>query len=215
MKTIKYFLLISFIFSTNMLFAQLAGEEEDNYDPADFTENQQVVKTPIEDVKAVDKTSKLSYKIDLGTSFTTTAFGSFLDVYTAPQISYKFSPKMELSTGVLLINSSAPDYMARNGGSNFTNAYLFGKLSYQATEKLRISGEILYGMYNDPLMNSMNKNKNDYYVNFNAEYKINDSFKIGIQLSSSNLRYGYGNTPYAFSNPYRHSNPLYNSPFGY
>lgn len=216
MKTIKYFLLISFIFFVNMLFAQIAGEEDDSYDPADFSENQQIQKDTVAHVKNTNKNSKLSYKIDLGTSFTSTGYGSFLDVYTAPQISYKFSPRMELSTGVLLINSTIPDYFqANNNVTNSVGAYLFGKLSYQATEKLRISGEILYGMNNTPYSYNTSRNKSDYYIDFNAEYKINDSFKIGLRVSNSNLNSPYGLNPYSFNNPYRRANPLYNSPLGY
>ncbi len=216
MKIIKYIVLLNFIFTTSYIFAQT---EEDNYDPANFIENQAV--TQENNSEAVNnesnsttdqKNSKLSYTIEMGSSVSTSsAFGTSMNFYTAPQINYNFTPKLQFSAGVFIINSTIPNYFTEgsssSGSTNFTRTYLMSKVSYQATEKLRISGEILYGMNKNPYSLN-NNNKSEYVINFDAEYKINDSFKIGIQLSGHNL-----NTPYGYSNTFAPLNSNYNSPF--
>ena len=132
-----------------------------------------------------------------------------MNFYTAPQINYNFTPKLQFSMGVLIVNSTIPNsFINENSKVNRTNTYLINKISYQATEKLRISGEILYGLNNNSY-NPNAYNKNKYMVNFDAEYKINDSFSIGVQVSSHNL-----NLPYSYSNPFAPTNNNYNKPFG-
>lgn len=214
MNVTKYFFLLVFLFITSNLFAQ--NEEDDNYDPANFIENQTITNENNTKDQNNKKASKLSYNIELGSSITTnSAFGTFVNVYTAPQINYNFTPKLQLSTGVLLINSSIPAYTNETGSSsgvsNFTRSYLFSKINYQATEKLRISGEILYGMNKNPYGLNQGSKKSEYVMNFNAEYKINENFRIGLQLSGHNLNSPYGYNPY--TNPFRPMNSFYNSPF--
>jgi len=221
MNNTKYYILFVIIFITPYLFAQT--EEGDNYDPANFIENQTVTKnTEIKnpDFEANDelnnnKSSKLSYNVEIGTSISTNSFGSFVDIYTAPQINYNFTPRLQFSTGFLLINSSIPAYYTNEnsspGISNYTRSYFLNKISYQATEKLRISGEILYGMNKNPYGLNQNSKKNEYIVNFNAEYKINENFRIGLQLSGHNLNSPYGYNTY--TNPFRPINSFYSSPF--
>jgi len=210
MKDLKYipvFALI-FIFSINeVLWAQ-----NDEYDPANFISAQETTSnTQTEKSEENNKLSKWSYNLNMGTSFSTSSFGSFLDVYTAPQINYNLSPKWQISAGVLIMNSTLVNGTADGQSVNQTRAYIMNRISYQANEKLRISGEILYGMNKSPFQTDI-KQKNEYSINFDAEYKINDSFSIGLKVSSSNMNpYGY--------NPYYPGiapiSPLYRSPFEY
>ena len=213
MKITKHIIILSFLLSTTYIFAQ---NEDDNYDPANFIENQEVSKTSkVENnenqTEGIDnkENSKISYNIEVGTSIMTSSYGTAMNFYTAPQINYNFTPKLQFSMGVLIMNSTIPNsFINENSNVNSTNAYLINKISYQATEKLRISGEILYGLNNNSY-NPNGYNKNKYMVNFDAEYKINDSFSIGVQVSSHNL-----NSPYSYSNPFAPTNNNYNSPFG-
>jgi len=219
MNITKYIILFVFLFISSYAFAQT---DDDNYDPANFIENQTIKKdigtessnSEVKDVNS-EKSSKISYNIELGSSVATNSvYGTSMNFYTAPQINYNFTPKLQLSTGFLIINSTMPvNYLNENtssGVTNFTRSYFLNKISYQASEKLRISGEILYGMNKNPYGLSQNGNKNEYVISFDAEYKINENFKVGIQLSGHNL-----NSPYAYSNSFRPLNSNYNSPFGF
>jgi len=217
MKQAKYFSLVVFTFFSFSIFAQ---SESDNYDPANFIENQTIKKdlsTESENSEVKDinneENSKLSYQVEIGSSVTSSAFGTSMNFYTAPQINYNFTPKLQFSAGVFIINSTIPTrYFNENasstGTTNLTRSYFMNKISYQASEKLRISGEILYGMNKNPYSISPNSNKSEYLINFDAEYKINENFKIGIKLSGSNL-----NSPYGYSNSFGPINSYYNSPF--
>ncbi|MEN8121778.1 MAG: hypothetical protein ABFS35_15615 [Bacteroidota bacterium] len=214
MNIAKYFLLSLLIFGTSNLFAQ--NEEGDDYDPANFIENQTTTKVNNAENQDIEKASKLSYNIELGSSISTSStFGTSVDFFTAPQINYNFTPRLQFATGVLLINSSNPAYTNETGSSrgvsNFTRSYLFNKINYQATEKLRISGEILYGMNKNPYGVDLGSKKSEYVMNFNAEYKINENFRIGLQLSGHNLNSPYGYNSY--TNPFRPMNSFYSSPF--
>ena len=213
MNIIKYIFLSILLLGTFNLFAQ--NEEEDSYDPASFIENQTIIKENNTEEQNKEKASKFSYNIELGTSISTSsAFGTSVDVFTAPQINYNFTPKLQLAAGVLLINSSIPAYPSEigstSGVSNFTRSYIFSKINYQATEKLRISGEILYGMNKNPYGLYQDSKKSEYIMNFSAEYKINENFRIGLQLSGNNLNSPYYNS---YANPFRPMNSFYHSPF--
>ncbi len=209
MNNIKYFLLFIFLIPVNFAFAQ----DDDNYDPASFMPNQ----TNSSDLKFTENTkskdfSKWTYNLNMGTSFSTGTFGSFLDIYTAPQINYNFSPKWQFSTGLLIMNSTLLNSSDDGKSINQTRAYIMNRVSYQVNEKLRISGEILYGMNQSPDGNLGTK-KAEYYINFDAQYKINDSFSIGLRVSGTNM-----NNPYGYNNPFYSGfspAPSYRSPFNY
>ena len=163
------------------------------------------------DSENVKDKSKISYKVEFGSAFSTSkAFGNALSFYTAPQFKYKFTPKLNISAGIMLINTSISDYylIKNQQKRNISQAFMFSGFDYNATEKLRISGEILYGMNNSQMKFSNAKNSSDYSIRFSAEYKINENFSIGFQVVNKNMGYpGYGNQfgNDAFGN--------YNSPF--
>jgi len=153
--------------------------------------------------------SKVNYKVNLGTSFSSSNFGNAVTMYTAPEIRYKLTPKLSISTGVLVTNSTVSDYYLAEKGkqTNFTNVYAFAGVNYQASEKLRISGEILYGMNKSPY--SINSSKNsDYYLRFSAEYKITENLSIGLQVINQNMGYSGYRDPF-YRDPFRtHYDPF-------
>ncbi len=77
-------------------------------------------------------------------------------------------------------------------------------------ERLRISGEILYGLNHSPYNPMNSKRTPEYYLKFGADYKITDNFSIGFQIINQNTN------PYSYSDPfgYRMYNP-YNPFNGY
>lgn len=210
MRNTRYFTLYFFILFSTYVFAQT--EEEDSYDPANFIENQTAIKTDKEEAKKVD--SKFSYNIEMGTSISSSSFGNFASFYTAPQVNYNFAPKLQFSAGVLIVNSGLPAFNSDENVTsslNYTSTYLFNRVNYQATEKLRLSGEFLYGTNN--LHHIVGQaNTNEYIINFSAEYKINKNFSIGLQMSSSKMNTPYGYLPYS-SNLFRPTNLFRNSHF--
>ena len=207
----KYKLAILFL---GIWFSGIAQNAEDNYDPVEFLQINKQNTNTLSNIHTFDKnTTKWTYNLTMGSSFMGSSFGSAVDLYTVPQINYNFSSKWQISAGLLFINSTYSNPNQGETNINQTRSYLMNKLSYQATQKLRISGEILYGMNNASQLSGMRK-KNDYYVNFDAEYKVNDSFSIGFRISGSNMSSPYGLRPlYSGYNPI--SSPFYHSPFNY
>jgi hypothetical protein len=153
--------------------------------------------------------SKVSYQIDLGSSFSASkTFGNALSFYTAPQIKYKFTPKLNLSAGIMLINTSVSNYYLaeKHKNSNINQAFLFSGFDYQATEKLKIYGQIMYGLNSSP--NTMLNNNSQYFLRFDAEYKVTENFSIGLRIMNQNMGYpGYGN--YGVD-PFNNYNSFYN-----
>ncbi|GEM_PF-5252913 len=162
-----------------------------------------------EQLSPINNNSKLSYQIDLGSSFSTSkTFGNSLSFYTAPQIKYKFTPKLNLSAGLMLINTSVSNYYLaeKQGKSNFNQTFLFTGFDYQASEKLKIYGEIMYGLNNSP--HTIINNNSQYYLRFDAEYKVTENFSIGLRIMNQNMGYpGYGN--YGLD-PFNNYNSFYN-----
>ena len=212
MKYLKYFFSVCLLISSGVIFSQT----EDDYDPVNFTSNQ--VRFDANDMQKKQQANndfpKWTYNLNLGTSFTTGNFGlSFLNVYTDPSLSYNINHKWQVSAGLLLINSTLLNTSMEGQSFNKTRAYIMNRVSYQASEKLRISGEILYGMNNQsPFYNNGLKNKKDYYVNFDAQYKINEHFSLGLRVSGSNIRNPYFNPFYQGFAP---AGSFGNTPFNY
>lgn len=207
MYPFKLFVLLILFSAANFATAQ-----DENYDPANFMPNQTNNSADFNTSQNshLKNISKWSYNLNMGTSFSTGTYGSFLDIYTAPQLNYNFSPKWQFTTGLLLMNSTLLNSSANEKSINQTRAYLMNRIAYQANEKLRISGEILYGMNQSPL-NSGFKQKQEYYINFDAQYKINDSFSIGLRVSGTNMNNPYGYNP--FRTGFSPVTPFYRSPF--
>jgi hypothetical protein len=203
-----YSILMIFVFIISS--STLAQEMIYSNDKNDNAPGNEEILQSSHNPELVKGSSKISYKLDMGSSFSTSSmYGNSLSFYTAPQLKYKFTPKLNISAGVMLINTSISDYYTENRQKrNFNQAFVFSGFDYKATEKLRISGEILYGMNKSPYSLNNKTNSSDYFARFSAEYKINDSFSVGFQVINQNMGYSpYGNAfgrdPFGnYSNPF-------------
>jgi hypothetical protein len=157
-------------------------------------------------VKQDKKQSKISYNVELGSSFISSKYyGNALEFYTKPSLRYKLSPKLDITAGVMFINTNIGSYYrSENQNKRNYKAYLTSGFNY-TKEKLRINGEILYGM-NKSFYNTTDKKYSpEYFARFSAEYKITDSFSIGLQIITQNIN---NESPfgYQFNNPYNRYN---------
>ncbi len=213
MKLKIYTILIVFVFaiSNSLLSQEIIYSNDNNENVIAKKETTQLNENKSE----VNKNkSKVSYDVEIGSSFSTSsAYGNALSFYTAPELKYKVAPKLNITAGFIFINTSISDYYfnEKQQKRNINQSYVFSGFEYQASEKLRISGEVLYGINNSQLRTVNTKNPQDYSVRFNAEYKINENFSIGVQIVNQNMgNTGYGNTfgqnPFGF-------NPSYRNPF--
>ncbi len=188
------------VFATSSTLAQNIIYTNDEDELVKFSENN----TSSNQDNRVNKKSKVDYKVNVGSAFTSNKFGNAVSLYTAPEIRFKLTPKLNISTGFLVANTTVSGYyLSENSNKgNFTNTYIYTGIDYYATERLRISGEILYGLNKSPYSFSKNNNSSDYYLRFSAEYKITKNLSVGLQVIKQNNGYpGY-------------RDPFYNDPFG-
>ena len=215
MKNFKVLLfIISLIFTISNINAQEVNYSEDENDYNQFQNNYNEIDygTDVNTSKVLkQKKQKLSYNVNVGSSFSTGAYGNSLNLYTAPKINYNFTPKLSLSTGLIFMNTTI-NANNEEGNTNFNQSYLFNSINYQASEKLKISGEILYGMNKSPYDANSNKTKKDYYLRFNAEYKITKNLTFGIQLAKSSNNF-YNPFAVPSYNPFYNNNPFSNNMF--
>jgi hypothetical protein len=205
MKAFKYFILVVFIIAnSNLLLSQaVIYGNDDNY---------QVKQENIQskDQATLNKQkSKLSYNIDIGSSFTTSKYyGNMLAFYTSPSLKYSLSPSFNLHAGVMLINTNmSSNYLNENQNKKNYSAYFMTGFDY-TKEKLRITGEILYGKNKMPYSLGNNRNTPEYFARFSAEYKITDNLSIGVQVINQNMNQNYFNPyGYQYNNPYQRYNP--------
>jgi hypothetical protein len=181
------------IHSQNVIYTNeeeiIQPSEENNTDYLQNDENQ--------------NTSKVNYNVNVGTSVTSSKFGNAVSLYTAPEIRYRLAPKLSISTGFLITNTTISGYYAeeKERQSNFTNTYVYTGIDYYANERLRISGEILYGINQPKYSVFGNNSSSDYYLRFSAEYKITKSLSVGVQIINHNMGYPGYNDPF-YRNPF-------------
>ena len=206
--------LLSFLLvlsSVNYIVSQNEENEIIYVNNNDVIESQTGEKSEVsQESMLIKKESNVNYKVNLGTSFSTSNFGNAISTYAAPEIRFGLAPKLSISTGFLVTNTTISDYYLteKEGRNNFTNAYAFAGVDYQATQRLRISGEILYGMNKSPYTFDNNKSA-DYYLSFSAEYKITENLSVGLQVVNQNMGYSGFRNPFnrdAFGN---YHNPYY------
>ncbi len=190
MKLLKTIIVIFIISLSSNIYAQIIPSCRD-YVGANENNQEQ---------KADDKKSNLQYSVNVGTSVSTGYLGNALNVFAEPELRYRLSPRWSISTGFLIMNSNISDlYSDRyKGRYNAVSTYVTAAATYHASEKLRITGEILYGMNKSPFTFDGNKNNSEYYLRFSAEYKINKSLSLGVEIINqktnfspfSNIYYG-------------------------
>jgi hypothetical protein len=207
MKAFKYFILMVFVSGNlNLLLSQtIIYGNDDNYKV-----NEEKIKS--NDTATVDKEkSKLSYHLEIGSAFSTSKYyGNMLAFYTTPSLKYKLSPNLSLKAGIMLLNTNMiSDYANENQNKKIYNAYFMAGFDY-TKERLRITGEILYGKNKMPYTFGNNKNTPEYFARFSAEYKITENLSIGLQVINQNMNQDYFNpNGYQFYNPYQRYSPYY------
>ncbi len=153
---------------------------------------------------------KVGVKLDIGTSYLSFGNSGVFNSYISPSLSYKLSPKLSILLGVVFINSnyknifnSASENVSLSDASGM-QSYLRAQAQYQFSERLKITGEILYGknnIYSKLGINGANSQNISYSVS--AEYKLTDNITIGLQLRKSNRNpYNYYNNALLFGNNY-------------
>jgi len=201
MKTTKYFILLAVFFgSFNCLIAQsVIYSNEENFkvnNEENSTQEQSELKT---------ENSRVSYHVEVGSSFMTNKqYGNMFTFFTSPSLRLRLSPGLNIKAGLMMINTSINSYYnSENPNIKNYSTYLMTGFDYNK-EKLRISGEILYGQ-NKNLFSA--KNSPEYLVSFRAEYKITENMSIGLQVINQNMNQGFNNqfgSP--FYNPYSRLN---------
>jgi len=143
----------------------------------------------------VFKKNKPKFGVEVGSSFSTAGkYGSSFSNYVAPHVSFQPIQKLTLTAGVMfentqLINTSV---LTADGVSkmnaNVNSAYFYGKADYNLTERLKITGTILYGMNRTPYQsviyngNGLQSSANPLIYSIGAMYKITDNMSIGFEV---------------------------------
>lgn len=165
-----------------------------------------------------------TFDMSLGSSIMSTGAGSsaFMN-YAFPKLRMKPNDKLEIQTGVLMMNTSLngmssygmPAQAGQNAfNSNFTDSYAFAGGTYQVNENLVISGNA-FKKFN---MNSQMQEIHPQAFNFDAhgmnvgfEYKLSDDASIGAsfhyQKGYNPLNSGYNNRYNGYS-PFGHTSPF-------
>jgi len=202
----KYITVAILVLLPAFIFAQLAHPRPEYYRP-DTTKK-------VADNSSFDA-KKLDYHLEIGTSVGgMLGGGSFMSSYIAPSVSYPITSRLNLTAGVVMEKNYFNNIPTFNGdgsitstNSNSINNYFFAKADYLVSERLRVTGSILYGMNQMGITGTNNINTpNVSAYSFSADYKIMDGMHIGISVRKSQ-----GFNPYNY-NPYQ-SQPMIGTPF--
>lgn len=132
---------------------------------------------------------KPKVNLSLGSSFSTFGSGySGFSTYVAPEISMPVSKKLTMSFGMgyssMFFNTPLESSMQSNTTS-YGNLFVSG--TYQVNEKLIVRGTAYktFLLNTSPEAKSLNSQFYDFSnqgVMFDAEYKVNENFKIGVSV---------------------------------
>lgn len=197
------FILVSFFCLAQSSYAQ---EEQIENDPDQldivFEEND-----PDQIDVAIDKLDsdndindvnpkRLKTHLEVGTSFTYSSNNFYgPSVYAAPSLSYLVTPRLTLTAGVA-IERSTLYFMESSGAFDdgmlpMTRAFLFARGTYMLTSKLALSGSVYKTINDVPRRENISYPYNYNYqgMSLGLNYKFNDSFSVGFQLSTQNGYY--------------------------
>ncbi len=124
--------------------------------------------------------SNFNYRLNMGTSIYSGSFGNAFYTFVEPELQYRLNPKWSISTGLLITQSNFGNLFSENNHGNALNSYFTASLAYNATDRLRIKGEILYGMNKSPIYGY--KRNAEYSVRFGAAYKITDKLTFEVEI---------------------------------
>jgi hypothetical protein len=182
MKKIIFTIFIGII-SFN-IFSQTA-EDFNPYSDLKNNGNKSSVEKPKFDI---EKAKRMDFSMEFGTGVDSymRGTGAFYS-YMAPSMRYAVNPKLHIRMGILAANINANNLLMWNSeglhkvSGNILQTWFYTAADYYATDRLRITGEILYG--NSSFGNKPGEMKNNPKAfSVGAEYKINDNLQIGIKL---------------------------------
>jgi len=163
---------------------------------------------------------KVKYGITIGTQFSSiTGFGSALNTYVVPHVSYNLNKRLRFGGGISIIQtnyfqtgSRFRNEQADCNNGNFTSAMIFVDGQYIVNERLTISGSAFkqFPVSKDPLPYnpfSPVSSRGAQGIDFNVGYRIGDHAFI-----QAGFRYSDGINSYPGSSFYQ--NPFMNNSFG-
>ena len=140
---------------------------------------------------------KVSASISMGTgmSFFGSTKNSAITTFIAPKIGYQLTKKFRLNIGLMHYTMTGNSFMPMNQNEalfNNSNRSISGNLlfvegQYQLTNKLMMSGAVMYNANAN-----LNKNNNYKAVSIGMDYKLSEHASIGIR---ANISQG-NNSPY-------------------
>ncbi len=153
---------------------------------------------------------KPDYGLSLGTSFTTSGYGSGIISYVSPHLGYSISPRFKINTGISIMNTNLIGYKPfynteQKFNGNFTSALVYLNGQYLVNKKLTLNGTVYkqFSLLNDPA-NPYSNTGNFEGFNVGFSYKPAENFQIDAGFGYSN-----GYNPYQQdifrTNPFGHS----------
>ena len=134
-----------------------------------------------------EKIKKMDCSIEFGTGFESyLKNGSNFYNYVMPTMRYKLNPRVSIRAGIMMMNMNLNNinYRSSEGiktaDGNFIQNYFYTVIDYNATDKLRITGEIMYG--SGTFGKTTNKLNTPKSYTVGATYKINDFMEIGVKF---------------------------------
>ena len=156
--------------------------------------------TPVRESIRNSKNRRVRTNVDVGAGFSSS--GSFN--YVLPEVAFQPAKRWQVSVdaGVMYSNFKAPVFSDYTETPNYQNLraitnYYKAEASYLASERLLITGSILYGQnrYGAP-RSKYSSNNDSYMCSFGATYQITPAFSIGFEVSQYHNMYpmygGYG-----------------------
>jgi len=129
--------------------------------------------------------NNVSTEIITGSSFVAGNFGNSVNTFIAPSMSFALNPKFCFkagfisTTGIYKLKNKPTDY------STFRN-YLYAQAQYKLSEKVSITGDIIYGSdFTGGVHNSKNNNSVKSY-SFGAIYNLNDNIQFQVNFRQTN-----------------------------
>jgi hypothetical protein len=163
---------------------------------------------------------KFDYHLSLGSEFTTTSgFGSALNTYVTPSVSYTLNNRLRIGGGLSIIQTNyfnARSWYNETGtagsSGNFTSALIYVDGQYLVNDRLSIYGSAFkqFAITPDPLpynpFNPVSPN-GAQGIDLSIGYKVSDHFSFQL-----GFRYSDGVNPY-YQDPFN-TNPFRTNAFG-
>ena len=158
--------------------------------------------------------NNLHFSMQLGTSFSSSGFGTALTNFVSPTISYRVSEKFSLQFGATIRNSfidsrfSGDTYYGTmqpyHGNVTYTTLWASG--TYQVNERLILRGTVYkdFSMFDAPAPNNPFSNVDSQGAILDMTWRPSKNVQVGLHME-----YHQGYNP--FRNPYGYGM----SPFGY